>query len=336
MIQTIAVLDSDEKYAMCISSLLADSVGSNAHVETYTDAEHMKEICEMGQLQMLVTTQQMIERLSGINGIKMLVVLTEDSDFEYENAVLIDRYQAAEVIKRKILEGLAADDGLMGTGQKKHRNRKVIGVYSPIHRSLQTTFTLTLGQMLSHHGRTLYINFENFSGFSGWMAHEFQTDIVDLFYFLDCDRKQLANRIPIAIHRLGGLDILPPASSYFDTYDRSGEKWIELFEAIESVTDYDYLLLDLSDAMQGLLQVLGYCDRIYTMVRDDLLSNAKMEQYEQWMVEHSYAEIIGKSLRFKLPRFDTLPDNPLLLTKSELAGYVRSIISEDGYVTIHE
>lgn len=327
----IAVLDEDERYAGGVSALLADAYGRRAEVVTFTDMNYLEHFCEKTEIQLLVTTQDMYCMSMHELNIGQIAVLADDMRFLTEENELsgkvfaVDRYQPAETIRNEILEHMNTSP----TGMVSGKRWKAVGVYTPIHRNLQTNFSLTLGQLLAEKGKTLYMNFENYSGFSGWMSKEFRMDVVDMFYFLDCDKDKLAGRIPLAAQSIGKLDILPPAPSYFDTYDRTGEKWLELFRAIEAATDYEYLILDLSDSMQGLLQVMGYCDRIYTLVRDDVLSGAKLAQYEQWMVSHSYADIMGKTKRFRLPQFEKLPQTPELLTRSELAGYVRTIIAED-------
>lgn len=331
MSRIIAVLDADEKYAGAISYLLSECVGKGITVVTFTDAKYLEAYSESAGIQMLVVTQHMYWEIQKIRNIAKIVILADDSTLEINEelseTIIVDRFQSADKIKNLILEHMEGD-GAETTGK---RSWKVIGIYTPIHRNLQTNFALTLGQLLAERGKTLYMNFENYSGFSGWMQREFETDVVDVLYFLDCDRDKLAGRIPLAAQTIGRLDILPPPSSYFETYDRTGEKWLELFEAIETVTEYEYLVLDLSDSMQGLLQVMEYCDRIYTLVRDDAMSEAKLSQYEQWMIDHSYADIMGKTLRFKLPFFEKLPTSPELLTRSELARYVRAIIDEDSF-----
>ena len=81
--------------------------------------------------------------------------------------------------------------------------------------------------------------------------------------------------------------------------------------------------------MNGLLEVMEYCDRVYTLVRDDIISRSKLEQYESWMVEHSRADIMSKTLKFNLPEFTDVPMRPDMFAHSELAGYVKGVIADD-------
>ena len=331
---TIAVCDINERYALSLSGLLQKRMGEVCTVKAFSTVESLVSNSAMQCLDAIIITETAFTQSVTELRTRELIILKEKADFEKAEAFLIERFQESEALVLAITDRLGETCEMMPQTGRRNRGWKVIGVYSPVKRCLQTTFSMTLGQMLAGEHRVLYMNFENYSGISGLLNREFEMDVVDLLYFFDCDREKLASRIQSAVHSIGGMDILPPAASYLDTYERSGAKWIEFFEAIESVTDYEYLILDLTDAMQGLMDVLFYCKRIYTMVKNDEISRAKLAQYETWMVSHSNVGIMSKTLRFDFPQFNDLPMNPEMLTKSELAAYVRTIVKEDAWEKI--
>lgn len=327
MKHVIAVCDTDERYALNMSALIEERVEKPYVVSTFTSVDAL--VNTNSEVEVLIISESTFDsRIVGIY--PKLIVLRENPDFVLEDAILIDRFQSGEEVLYSVMESLEGYWEVHPVKRLKIHHWKVIGVYSPVRRCLQTSFAMTLGQMLGSSHRVLYMNFENYSGFSGRMMNEFETNIVDLLYFFDCERERLARRIPLTVHHMGAMDILPPAQSYLDTYDRNGERWVEFFEAIEEVTDYDILILDLTDAMQGLLEVMEYCDRIYTLVKNDIHSQAKLAQYEAWMVDHSQASIMGKTMKFSFPEFADIPHQLELLTKSELSAYVNAVIKEDG------
>ena len=90
----------------------------------------------------------------------------------------------------------------------------IIGIYTPIGRCLQTTFSLTLGQMLAKKYKTLYLNFEAYSGFSKILNKRFENDISDLMYYFECAREKLAYRLESMVETVNGLDFVPPVEIY--------------------------------------------------------------------------------------------------------------------------
>ena len=56
-----------------------------------------------------------------------------------------------------------------------------------------------------------------------------------------------------------------------------GTGWLDLFREIEKVSEYEFLILDLSDCLMDLWEILQSCDHIYTIVREDPLAMAKID-----------------------------------------------------------
>ncbi|MBQ9334023.1 MAG: hypothetical protein IJS12_06770 [Lachnospiraceae bacterium] len=329
--KTIAVCDLDPNYALNLSGALDQALYGHFNISTFTSSSALCEYLAAHDVDTAIISESAYDS-DLLQALPVtLILLRENPDFVEERAILINRFQSREELMESVLKVLPENVHNSSEMRLRTSRWKVIGIYSPIRRCLQTSFSLALGQMLGAEHKTLYMNFENYSGFSGWFNMEFKNNITDLLYYFDCEREKLTLRISLLVHRIGDLDILPPAGSCYETYDRNGQRWVELMKEMEKATDYEYLILDLTDSMSGVLEVLEYCDRIYTLVRDDAVSSAKLTQYEQWMVEHSRADIVGKTLKFKLPEMTDIPTRPDMLTHSELAGYVRAVINDDVY-----
>ncbi len=327
--RSIAVCDGDPRYALELGSAISEMIPSEFEVASFTGVDTLIEYAREHHVDVSIVSESaydpgLREALPGT-----LLILRETPDFAPEGAILIDRFISKKDLLQSVIKELP--DSMEGCLVKRMtaKSWRVIGIYSPVRRCLQTNFALSLGQILAQDHKVLYVNFENYSGLSARVGEEFKSNMVDLLYYYDCDPDRLSIRIPLMIYHMGPLDVIPPAPSYYDTYERNGGKWVEILKTIENATEYEYVILDLTDSMSGLLDVLEYCDRIYTCVKSDESSRAKLAEYEKWMVDHSRADVMGKSVKFSFPEFRDLPQDPLMLTHCELAGYVRSIINED-------
>lgn len=125
---------------------------------------------------------------------------------------------------------------------------------------------------------------------------------------------------------VNGLDFIPPAEIYQNLAGIRGSQWIDLFQEIEKTSEYEYLILDLTDGIMDLWEVLKECDNIYTIYREDGIAMAKIEQYERALEHMDFGDITARSTRFKLPVFRQLPIHFEELTYGELAGYIREKI----------
>lgn len=177
----------------------------------------------------------------------------------------------------------------------------------------------------------MYLNFEMYSGLGEILRREYQTDMMDVVYYFQSAREKLALRLPGIIQSAGGLDYIPPMQYALGIREVPGEQWLSLCRDIAAIGEYEYLILDLDDGMEGLFELLKNCHRIYTITRDDPFAVAKLRQYEQMLQANDLEAITDKTVKCRFPIFKELPASLDMMTHGELASYVRAIIREDIY-----
>ena len=189
-----------------------------------------------------------------------------------------------------------------------------------------------MGELLARGAPALYLNFEAYSGLEILLDRSFRGSVSDLLYFNDCAREKLAGQLRFMTEKMGKLDFLPPMESFLQLRAIRAEQWLGLFKTIEKVTDYEYCILDLSEQVDGILEILRQCDVIFTITREDGISKAKLRQYEQLLTSTQYEDIFMKTRRCRLPVFRELPESILMMTRTDLAACVESILKEEGLV----
>lgn len=324
----IAVCDLSKRYALRLAQVLSDKLKDSFQVVTFTSLEMFEVYQRETPISLLIISESAMAEKTALSGVRDIVILSEEGKYNNQYAS-INRFQTIEAIMNELICYMSEKTDYDWSAENRKRSWKVLGFYSPVKRVLQTSFAITLGQKLAEKYKVLYVSFENFPVLSGMQTQSMQGDMSDILYFFDCDKEKLKRKLPIMVGKIGEMDYLPPTGAFFDTYDRVGEKWIELFEFLRENTEYDFLLLDLSETVQGLLQVLGYCNRIYTLEKQDAIAKGKLNQYENWIKEHAYADIIDKTMKFSFPEFRDIPRDLSLLTHSELAAYAKAVIKED-------
>lgn len=249
------------------------------------------------------------------------------SEEETEEKMYVYRYQAADFMADKICEaaGIKKLQRKTITGEKT----KLIGIYSPVGRCLKTSFSMTLGQMLSSRYKVLYLNFENYSGLGNVMGYSKPVDMADiLYYFLNLN-EEFGEKMEEVMVKVGGMDMVPPAMSFLDIESISEEEWDSFFDAITERGNYDYIILDLSDYVKGLYRILQKCSLIYTFAPSDGLAMAKVEQYEKLLDTLHYNDILERTRKVTPPVFKKLPIRPEELVHSDLAEYTKQITEDE-------
>ena len=269
-------------------------------------------------------------------GVKALMlphvfILSESNSATDEpGLVSINKYQSADNIATQMLVNYAEHSE--GTGQslkKIGHSTKIIGVYSPVKRCLQTTFSMTLGQILAQKHKTLYLNYECFSGFEQMFGRKMRTDITDMMYLYECVEEKFIYKLSTITEKINNLDFVWPTTIYPDLMNIPGAQWTKLLTKLREQSDYEYIILDLSDYVNGLLQILCECDCIYTIAKSDLSAVSKMEHYERILRDLKYTEVVEKTQKLSLPIFKNMSLKHDEMTYGELATYIRENLLND-------
>lgn len=320
----ICVCDSEQSYARHLTEYLYADGQISYEVHLYFSNRRLLESEQPNRVALLVIAESQYSSEVECSGFSSVLLLSETEEYR-EEPDNMSKYQSVANIAERIAERCASDSEAGSVVQTLRHGRpmKLIGLYSPVARCLQTTFALTLGQVLAEKAQTLYLNFEAYSGLEIMLDRSFRGSVSDLLYYNECAREKLGSQLGFMTEKLGGMDFLPPMESWVQLRAIRGEQWMELFRTIEKVSEYAFCILDLSEHVDGILEILRQCDIICTIVREDGFSQAKLRQYEELLRSTQYEDIFMKTRRCQLPVFRELPLNLEMLTRGELAACVK-------------
>lgn len=326
----LAIFDSEESYAYRLMEFISGKMNLPFKVFVFTSEEKFYSYIGIQDIECLLISESVYQQRVETLKIPHIIILSENGGNLNKALHHINKYQSCDNILHEVMEYYTDRSGnvpiTMRTGLRKMR---IIGIYTPVGRCLQTTFSLTLGQMLARRYKTLYLNFEIYSGFARMLSKSFESDISDLMYYFTCAREKLAYRMESMVETVNGLDFIPPAEIYQNLAGIRGSQWLDLFQEIEKTSEYEYLILDLTDGIMDLWEVLRGCDHVYTIVREDGLALAKIGQYERVLERMEYGDITAKTAKWKLPVFRQLPMGFEELTYGELARYIKEKVFPD-------
>ena len=326
----LAVCDAEEAYASKLADYLNLKEGFPFQVRYFSTIGKLLQFSSQQDVEAALVCEKYEEELVKTKVIPSVITLSEKNNREGQQLKAVWKYQSCEILIKEILQILARE-GKEGSHILRNVPLKIIGLYSPVKRTMQTTFGLTMGQLLAKRGKVLYINMEGFSGLNIMLKRNFQRDLSDLLYYMQNGRQGLAYIMGSMVESVNGMDILPPMLCQMDLISIESKEWLKLFYEIENHSEYEYLILDLSDSIQGLFEILRQCSVIYTMTERDGFAMAKIDQYEKMIKQCRYEDILDKTHKCELPKFSYLPEQLDRLTVSELASVVKEKIKEDLY-----
>lgn len=320
----LAIFDSEENYAYRLMEFISEKTNLPFEIYVFTVEDKFYSCAHTKDIECLLISESVYKKEVETLKIPHIIILSENGENLSKTLHHINKYQSCENIFHEVMEYYTdQSEAVPAALRTRKRKMRIVGIYTPIGRCLQTTFSLTLGQMLAKNYKTLYLNFEIYSGFARMLSRSFDSDISDLIYYFSCAREKLAYRMESMVETVNGLDFIPPAEIYQNLAGIRGSQWIDLFQEIEKTSEYECLLLDLTDGIMDLWEVLKECDNIYTIYREDGIAMAKIEQYEKALEHMNCKDITARTIRWKLPVFKQLPLHFDELTYGELAGFIK-------------
>ena len=324
----LILCDRDTEYAELFGEYLRKQRDLPWELRIYTDVGELLQKERREKLSMLVVAEDAYcEEMKLLQPVR-LVILNESGLLQWDEFLNVDKYQKADSVIKQLLEiymEIATVQLPRLTGNQRTR---FIGMYSPVKRCLQSSFAITMCQLLSREHSTLYLNFEHYAGITELLPDGQERDLADLLYFLNAGEEKFRLRMQTMIQRRGNLDYIPPMRVGQNLLTITAAEWLSLLQKIAELGEYEYVVLDLSESMQGLFDILRMCRRIFTITSEDRIARAKIMQYEQLLALYEYSDLLDKTKRCCLPQVRRLPECLEEYTRGELGEYVKREIAE--------
>lgn len=322
----LVLCDPEEDYVQHMADFLRKKKAAVWEIVAYTRPEELLKLEEGIEILMISESAygSFVEKLP----VKLAVLLNESGMLLEHTLVNIDKYQEAEKVWQAILECYIELKKDFSPRLQGENNTRLIGMFSPVRRCLQTTFALTYGQLLAEKYRTLYISFEHYAGLEEWQECRRQ-DLSALLYHQQTGEENLGLHIQTMVQRMGNLEYVVPIVNGENLLLVTPQEWLDLLKGLMAHGGYDYIILDLSESMQGLFEILRMCSKVYTIVQEDAKAKSKLNQYEQLLTSKEYEDVKGKTSKCRLPLFRKLPEVVEQYSKGELAEYIKGLLERD-------
>ena len=322
----LALCDGEEEYTTLMNEYMQKQKNLPWQVHTYTAVGELME--QEHEVDLLVVAESVWQEELKSLAPKKMIVLNESGIIRDQTLRYVNKYQQADRVVREILATYLeiCTEVLPKLGVSG--NTKLIGFFSPVRRCMQTPFALTMAQLLAKSRQVLYLNFEYFAGNQDLLADSDTKDLADLLYFLNAERDKFALRLQSMVGKIGTLDYVPPMKSGQNLLGITVKEWLTFLQKLKDLGEYEFVIMDLSECMQGLFDILRSCHRVYTITVEDRAASGKLTQYEKLLEQYSYDDVLQKTNRCKLPKIRHLPVELEYYDRGELADYVQEQIRD--------
>lgn len=328
--QKFAILDAEVPYACSLMEYFIQHQSVPFETLVFDSEDRLEKYCGAHRLDLLLVSERMMHPGLRQLNVGRIVLLSESGrGGEDGDCRAVYKYQSSANLMAEVLECYALDNAVQFLNVRR-RNMRIYGVYSPIGRCGKTCFSLALGQILSEKKRVLYLNLEDCAGFRRLLDREAPADISDVMYFVRQNRGSVMLKLNSAVQKLGDMDYIAPVFSADDLRDIRTEEWTRILKELEECSSYDVILMDIGYAVGEVFALLSQCDRIYMPICTDLVSEAKIAQFEELVRNAEYEEILEKTQKLVLPLCVPAVLGgyfPGQITAGAMGEYVRELIA---------
>lgn len=292
----MAVCDPDEKYLNCLVEYIHENRKGIFEIIEFTGIDKLNLYSGTRDIDILLISDK--EKLDSLDDIRRrsTVILSEEegADYCYPS---VNKYQSAERIIREVMEYSLETDSVKTVTAVK----RIAGVFSPVNRCYKTTFAVVMGMQLAKTKEVLYLNLEDFSGFSELIETSHNRDLSDLIYYHIQNPKNLTEKLYSWTETLNGLDFINPPLYTREIRSVPTRSWAEMISYIASESRYEVIILDISNMLEDVNQIFDICTEIYMPVLEDFISISKIKEFENSMFMMGKEKNLEKIKKLKLP-----------------------------------
>lgn len=302
--RTMAIFDADKEFVSEFVNYLVREYKKDYEIFAFTSYDSLKEFAGERHIDILLVSSEVFEnKLQELDAGQIIILKDKNTD-KFEEYKSVFKYQKATSVMREVLE-CVEDEQRICNGHKDVRSgeAKIIGVYSPVSRCMKTMFSLTLCDIIGESNNVLYMNFEEYSGLRKVMNKEFIGDLSDLMYFYMQDSEKMLKKYNVIRQNYGNFSFIPPMIFSNDIRNIESGHWKSMIKHVSENTEHNVIVLDLSNMLSDIYDVLHICDDIYMPVCDDFVSVSKVEEFMEVLHERNGVSIADRIHKVNMSRY---------------------------------
>lgn len=326
----LGICDQDMEYADLLSENLGKRDSFPFEISTFENTDSASKSVNSGLITVLLISETMFlkckEKLKRTGNI---IILSEgnmdSSDLVNEDGKelkVIWKYQSSQNIKKEILRIISDDMKMEAKSHLGKKNTEIIGIYSFTRVREVSSYGLILGSLLSKKHKVLYISFKGMSYSRNLLDIKENKDITDLIYFQRNAGDRFLYSFEGLVSTIKKLDYITPAYSFADVKSVPAGDWLDVLNQIRNCCDYDFVILELSEMIDGFMEVINYCDNSVMLCDGKDLSGRVLKEFDELSDLLDYSQLKERRYTSVIPDNVKLPESSDDFIKGSFAEYV--------------
>ncbi len=312
----LAICDNDRTYCNRLDDYLRSHLNLSFDIVSFTETKILLDFAREHAIALLMISESLFLSLENKleKGLFSNILIMDETPqgMIAEPKILSDvhidhvsKYQAASGLVNGIIDFCAEtpEDFESVSSHAKLGKSRIIGLYSPVTKSGQTTFSVEMAKAIARekNKKVIFLSFESFSSLPALLEGDCDENITDLLYYADCEKSKFGLYLEKIKRHRDGVDFIMPAKTAIQVKEISFEKIRELMELLADKAGYEYVVLDLTEYPEGFFDILSMCDHIITVCGKSTADAERIRAYDMVLRENLFSEIETKTIKVQLP-----------------------------------
>lgn len=140
----MAICDKQASYTNRLIALFQEKEELPFEIHGFTKKESLQEFCNKNEIALLIVSEPEYSEELQDKAIDRILVLQEGTDSLPKHVATVNKFQPAGMLYREIMQVYGEGERIVPFQKNQKKKIRLIGVYSPLHCCMQTTFTLTI------------------------------------------------------------------------------------------------------------------------------------------------------------------------------------------------
>lgn len=323
------IYDPDERYAKRLMGIINDNKDIPYRARIFTRKDEFSKYIVDNDIDVLMVNEECYTyEIQKKNDNNVIVLCEDESDAKKINSQKRDghtgvcKYQPAYQ-----LLGTISKSSTLPKLIKSEEGYRCIGVYG-FNSSLRVMLALVISAAFSKKGKTLFINFDEFSGIEQIMSSDGLKNLSDALYIFKQSGMQYSDSISQCIRQTDMFDYIP-AVVCADDISYVGDKLLENFiDVVGMKEQYEYIVINISEGIIRPWSFMEKCEVTYVADSGEYIDSCRFNNMKRYLIESEMEEVANSIMRINLKTKEDIDENFLQrIMYTEAYGYVSELIN---------
>lgn len=297
--RVIALCTGDARYLAAFADYCARNEGERMSVKTFDTKEKLDAYEKDTDIDLILLDAAFAGN-GRLSYKSRIAVLSDEKYVDAKDYIYVYKFQSMDAIIRQIYQIFAETPEAVMYKCTAERRSDITGVFSPCYPEQREQYARELAAMYSLERKVLYINLAELTEYDC----DEEEGVSELMYFLDENNKPASYRLLTMLRDTDGYKSVAGVKHYRDLYDMSPDCIDKLFKCVETLDEFEKVVVDIGFMGNFVYDILGRCNKIYMPVgneksmrikhlwhdmalcgRDNLINDIKVIQLPSWWSE---------------------------------------------------